>query len=127
MEYTVEFSAEFDHCGHPCVVGRIEIRTYLPKRVQQTLVLVLDDEEVVLMTVNRDQWGVWYEVMNALIDNDGKLSHYLQSTTIAQEDGTRSFIDALIKALTQLRNSNEVDTKDAKLLKAEVQEFDFGN
>jgi len=127
MGYFVEFSAEFDHYNGPGIVGRIEIRTGTPRHIQQTVVLVLGDEEVVLMTVARDQWGVWYEVMNALIDNEGKLSPYLPSTTIAQEDGTRSFLDALIKALTQLRNCNEVDTKEAKLIKANVQEFELGD
>lgn len=113
MTYKVEFSAEFDNFGYPPKVGKIEIRIDSERGSMQSLVIVLDDEEIILMTVSGDQWGVWYSLMNATKDKDGKLSHYLQSTTIAQEDETRSFMDALIKSLTILKDRNEVMTEEA--------------
>lgn len=47
-----------------------------------------------LIDACRDQWGTWYHLNPVQI-------------TIAQEDFTRSFLDALIKGLTHLKEQYE--------------------
>lgn len=49
---------------------------------------------------DRDQWGTW---ITFSIDGKG--------VTIAQEDGTMSFVDALIAALTEFKKITDIETK----------------
>lgn len=55
---------------------------------------------------DRDQWGVFI----TLVDSAG------ENLTIGQEDGTRSFLDAMIKCLTEMRRLAEVESKDATII-----------
>lgn len=86
---------QFDSHGQG--VCRVEIR----EAGYNGSIVVVDpssQREAVLLSSFRDQWGVF---------------HSVTGFTAAQEDGTRSFIDALIKALTELRRRNESETTDA--------------
>ena len=62
------------------------------------VVLKVESEEHVIISADRDQWGVWL--------NLGKIQ-------VATEDGTRSFLDGLIQCLQELRKLSEFQTKDA--------------
>ena len=88
IELPVIFSAEFDN--HPGKVGKVELRD----DDLCTLLSVNDgDKDLLLMEFRRDQWGTF-------ITADGMC--------IAQEDGTRSFLDGLIKCLQEVRKQTEV-------------------
>lgn len=50
------------------------------------------------MRADRDQWGVFYNIGDH---------------SIAQEDGTRSFLDGLIKCIQAFRDMHEHETTDA--------------
>jgi hypothetical protein len=105
MEKQVEYAIEFDNYGHPRKTGRIEIRELENEDdMGERLVLVLNDEETTLLTSDRDQWGTWYSI---------------QDRTIAQEDGTKSFLDALIHALEIFKHRNEPANPDANVLPIE--------
>lgn len=88
-------SWEFDSHGQG--VMRLELQE---DRGQDSIVVVnaASGEDAVMLSSWRDQWGVF---------------HSVTGFTAAQEDGTRSFIDALIKALTELRQRNEAETSEA--------------
>ena len=60
-----------------------------------------NNAEYSVIQTDRDQWGVWIT---------------FASINIAQEDQTRSFIDAMIKCLTEMRRLTEVETKDATVV-----------
>lgn len=55
---------------------------------------------VLVIDADRDQWGTWISLSNGE-----------KSQTIAQEDGTMSFIDAMIAALTKIRRITDINTK----------------
>jgi nucleoside-diphosphate-sugar epimerase len=64
-----------------------------------------------------------FDVMINLVASQGGATYskwgvYISSNDfcIAQEDGTRSFIDALIKCLIKLKNENEFNTIESTLL-----------
>lgn len=59
----------------------------------------VDSEKSLTVDTDRDQWGVFVAIK---IGDHG--------VYIAQEDGTESFLDAMISALTRLRGNVEVDT-----------------
>ncbi|MDA1229923.1 MAG: hypothetical protein O2856_04040 [Planctomycetota bacterium] len=59
------------------------------------VVVIFDGRETTLAGAIRDQWGVFV---------------YVQGVCVAQEDGTRSFLDALIGALSELKRRNENTT-----------------
>lgn len=89
----VIFEAEFDDCPDtPCKVELVE------DGVKMAINLVAQAEAVELLCTTRDQWGVFVGI---------------GETTIQQEDGTRSFLDALIRALIVLRKCCEVGTLPA--------------
>lgn len=94
-------SAEFDNCGTPSI-GKVSL---VFDGKTDKIVINLHGEVTTLIEASRDQWGVFY-----CIDN---------KETICQEDGTRSFIDALIKCLQQMKLENECDTTET-LLKEEI-------
>ena len=88
------YSAEFDI--HPRSVGKVELleNDYNEDR----LVVRIGEREIVVVEGDRDQWGVYLTV---------------GGITIAQEDKTRSFLDALVGGLKVMRDRNEHDTKPA--------------
>lgn len=87
------YAAQFDDFSSGC--GRVVIR----EQVRETLVVIESGgEETVLLRADRDQWGVWLECAGV---------------SVAQEDQTRSFLDAVIKVLTEVRRRNEYGTTDA--------------
>lgn len=95
-ESKVVYSAEFDcYESRAC---RIDIRE---SAGLDELVICMNGQEVTLVIANRDQWGVFLSV---------------GGSCIAQEDGTRSFIDALIGSLQQIRVRNEIETLPATVV-----------
>lgn len=89
-------SVEFDNCSTQ--PWRVEMRS---GDVYDHVVLCTGDKEVEMFSTLRDQWGV---------------NVYNRDFSVAQEDGTRSFIDALIKCLEELRRKNEINTQEATIL-----------
>lgn len=72
--------------------------------VDETGVVVeVGDKRVVLVGADRDQWGVWLTIGGGI---DGGLC-------IASEDGTRSFLSALVQGLTELRGLVEFEMTEA--------------
>ncbi len=71
----------------------------IPVNIKQyEYVKVRKDIQVEIMGIDRDQWGVWLTI---------------GGHTVAQEDGTRSFLDALIKSLQYVRETYEWKCQDA--------------
>lgn len=79
------FKAEFDNFGDIPTPGYIELKE---NGLNASVVLVIDNHEEELLSISRDQWGVWF---------------HTKENTIAQEDSTRSFLDALIKTLQEVK------------------------
>lgn len=87
------YAAQFDDFSSGC--GRVVIR----EQARETLVVIeAGGAETVLLRADRDQWGVWLE---------------FAGVSVAQEDQARSFLDAVIKALAEVRRRNEYGTTDA--------------
>jgi hypothetical protein len=86
-------SYEFD--VHPNVVATVELRE---SPVGDDVLICWSGHDLPVLNAWRDQWGVWYSV---------------NGVTIAQEDCTRSFIDAMIQCLTELRQRSECGTLPA--------------
>jgi hypothetical protein len=63
---------------------------------EQAVLIKIDDNIEVLFDSSRDQWGVWY---------------YFDKFTVAQEDCTVSFMDAISKAVKMMQFRSEVDTR----------------
>lgn len=84
------YAVEFD--SHPQHVGRVAL---ISSENNVALVVICDGVETVLIEATRDQWGVWLTV-------DG--------ICVSQEDGTRSFLDGMIKAITEMRRLTECQT-----------------
>ena len=95
------YAAEFDN--HPDIVGRVEVRQ---GERNDALVVVQNNTTHVLVEVDRDQWGVFLTI---------------GGIRVAQEDKTRSFIDALIGGLQKIKSQNEFDTTPATVLPTETQ------
>lgn len=87
------YAAEFDDCPHNS--GKVILRE---TGLETTVSIDLNGTETVLIQTDRDQWGVFIEVAGICI---------------AQEDQTRSFLDALSKVLNELRRKVEFETKEA--------------
>jgi hypothetical protein len=91
---TIEHKYEFD--AWPKGIGDVFL--------QQTdlgmceVVLRCEGIDRVLLTANRDQWGVWLSAGDV---------------EVASEDGTRSMLDGLIKCLQELRKMTEFEMKEA--------------
>lgn len=99
VEHSAEthcYAAEFDI--HPQAVGRVLLNE---RQGSIVLAVTCDGTESVLIDAYRDQWGVWLSV---------------NGICVAQEDGTRSFIDGLIKALIELRRLTEYQTTEATVV-----------
>lgn len=84
------YCAEFDDLGG---VGKVEV---LDADRTDIIKITIGEHERVFATSYRDQCGVWYTI--------GGIS-------TAQEDGTRSFIDALIGAIEKLKSRCEISEK----------------
>lgn len=65
----------------------------------QKVTIHANQKEAGSIVADRDQWGTWITFQ---IGNEG--------FTIAQEDGTMSFIDAMIAALTKLKGITDIET-----------------
>lgn len=89
----VMFEALFDSC--PGSVGKVRVEE---NSIGMEVKIVGTTDTTVLVSTARDQWGVFVTA---------------GSITVAQEDGTRSFLDALIRALIVLRKSCEAGTLPA--------------
>lgn len=90
-----ELICEYEFDAYPDIRGKVQLRSN--DRVDSVFVVVGDEESSIVIS-DRDQWGVW---------------HQLSGFTVAQEDGTRSMIDGIIKCLEKLKSINEVLTKPA--------------
>lgn len=110
QEREIVFSAEFDDFGS------------CDKRIKTRVEVVLDacrnvSVEIVdasgirheLMHAFRDQWGVY-------LTSHGAVESGPTAPQVAQEDQTRSFLDAMIRALKVLRYYNEFGTKPADVV-----------
>lgn len=93
------FKAEFDVYGNPPKTARVELKE---NGLAASVVLVINGEEEELLGISRDQWGVWF---------------YSKENVIAQEDGTRSFLDALIKTLQEVKENYECDCSSSTVTK----------
>ena len=89
---------EFEFDVHPNIVGKVQLRRTVDA---DEVVVVCADSEIVVMTSDRDQWGVW---------------HTLNGFTVPQEDCTRSMIDGIIRCLEELRKVTEFGTKPADVV-----------
>lgn len=78
---------EYDQYGHPREVHQIKVLESTEDPIGK-IVIDTGSEQIEILSFDRDQWGLWMAV---------------NGHTIAQEDGTRSFLDALIKALQDVR------------------------
>jgi len=85
-EREIIFSANFNQCASICTLQLI-LEDFNDK-----IIVIIRGEEKTIVDVIRDQWGVWLG---------------LELMPIMQEDETKSFLDAYIKALTILRSRNE--------------------
>ena len=98
MTESIEY--EFDTCCPNNTgkrIGKCIVRH--DKNHNHEIVLVVGDAEHSILQADRDQWGTWITVGDII--------------TVAQEDGTRSFIDSLIKCLTALRECSEFETLES--------------
>lgn len=75
----------------------------------QRITIYTDTKKVGEIDTLRDQWGTYISV-----NVEGK-----GGFTIAQEDGTMSFVDALMAALTKLRNITDIETQPPKFIDLE--------
>lgn len=66
----------------------------------QRLTVFTNQKPGLVIDADRDQWGTW---ITFSVGDNGQ--------TVAQEDGTMSFIDAMIAALTKLKGITDIDTK----------------
>ena len=87
------YAAEFDDC--PRHSGKVILRE---TGLETTVSIDLNGTETVLIQTDRDQWGVFIDIAGICV---------------AQEDQTRSFLDALSKVLNELRRKVEFETKEA--------------
>lgn len=94
------FEAQFD--SHPGKVGSVEV---IPdNKGNLELWINIGDDRKMVITTWRDQWGVFIDV-------------HRYELSIAQEDQTRSFLDALCQACQFLRTQCEV-TEPATIVKS---------
>lgn len=101
------FSATFDDCpGREGQVFLRELEYGEYELVLKTQSEVKEDSvqsrELVLFRFSRDQWGVYISPRDSM-------------SVVAQEDGTRSFLDGLIRALQDARAHLEFETTPATI------------
>ena len=92
---------QFDY--HPNEIGEIIVRIDfedLDNPDSNNIVLNINNKKIKLLEISPDQWGTYYT---------------LAGVTIPQEFNTRSFIDALTKALIDVRQTYE-NTEDATIV-----------
>lgn len=94
------YAVEFDDC--PNNSGKIILRE---TGLETTVSIDLNGTETVLIRADRDQWGVFIEIAGICV---------------AQEDQTRSFLDALSKVLNELRRKVEIETKESTIFKGPI-------
>jgi len=95
MNKETVYSAEFD--SHPGRIGKVDV--VCTNDIDRLFVQIGDGEPVLLLNCDRDQWGVYLSVSGGVM--------------VAQQDKTRSYIDAMIGALQFLRMRNECETMTA--------------
>lgn len=88
---------EYDQYGHPRSSHQIKFLESTEDPIGK-LVIDTGSEQIEILSFDRDQWGLWMGV---------------NGHTIAQEDGTRSFLDALIKGLQSVKEWGEYGCPDA--------------
>lgn len=69
----------------------------------QKLTIFVNREPILSIDAERDMWGTW---ITFLMGDVGK--------TVAQEDQTMSFVDALIAALTRFKEITDIETEAPK-------------
>lgn len=110
-EREVVFSAEFDDFNdepnHKPGVVDVSIE---PCRSMSVGLSDHDGMRHQLVSVFRDQWGAWVTIFGVNSEEKPAFS------VTAQEDQTRSFLDAMIRALKVLRYYNEFGTKPADVV-----------
>lgn len=82
------FVREFDDANAGS--GRIEVRD---NGLNANVIIVLNGVEYNLLEIVRDQWGVFYNLIEL---------------TICQEDFTKSFISAMVDVLREVQDKFEV-------------------
>lgn len=87
---------EFDQ--YPGKAGHCLVREEACGYGCDSVVVQVEGKEHVLVGADRDQCGTWVS---------------LGGHMVAQEDGTRSFLDGLIRCLQVLRERQEFEGKDA--------------
>lgn len=94
------FKVQFDNHGsdHP---GVVEIAPN--ERGDMEMWITLDNERKLVLSTWRDMWGVFIDMSR----------FYL---TVAQEDKTRSFLDAMSQAFQYLRTQCEFETKPGEVV-----------
>jgi len=92
-----EFEAKFDNCFSP--EGSVEVIENEENELE--LWIKTHDTRIKAFSTYRDQWGVFIHV------------HGHSKLDIAQEDKTRSFLDAMSQACQYLRTQCEGGTKPA--------------
>lgn len=92
---------EFDHCSNEQAKSWVEL-SEIENELDgdYELSLFVDKARVMRVSIYRDQWGTYITFQ---IDD--------KSFTIAQEDGTKSFMDAFISGLIGLKPITDIDTK----------------
>lgn len=92
---TVLLQAEFDQFQHPHPQKGQVIYREMPRGGDwdTEVVLCVGETEHVLVRSCRDQWGCFYRYGDI---------------TVAQEDTTRSALDAIIQVLQQLKEDSEI-------------------
>ncbi len=76
----------------------------------QKLTIFVNREPILSIDAERDMWGTW---ITFLMGNLGK--------TVAQEDQTMSFVDALIAALTKFKQITDIETEAPKFTDNQAQ------
>ncbi len=71
----------------------------------QQLSVVVNRQEQLVIEASRDQWGTWITL------RIGETAF-----TVAQEDQTMSFVDALIAGLTKLKEITDFETTPPKMV-----------
>jgi len=89
-------SWEFDNYN-PCQEENTKVEVS-DSRDGPILKLIRNNEIELQIETDIDQWGTW--ITFVIRDEDGTMRNLF---TIAQESGTRSFIDALINGLTLIK------------------------
>jgi hypothetical protein len=96
-------SFEYDQYSRPRKVHHVKVLEHEEDPIAK-LVIDTGETEIEILNIDRDQWGVWL----------GCNGH-----TIAQEDDTRSFLDALIKGLQYVKDNYEWKCSEATKVKIE--------